>query len=56
MSLLAKLFLAVALVSAAKCVPDCEHTSVVVIDCDDYLLIGPAVYQPSLLQWCPASI
>lgn len=38
----------------AHCIPDCEHTYIVVPDCDHYSLLGPAIYQPALLQWCPA--
>ncbi len=35
---------------------DSEHTYYIQDDCDNYLLLGAAIYQPSRLQRCPAHI
>lgn len=54
--MIAKLMLVALVILPAHCIPDCEHTYQIVIDCNQYPLLGPAIYQPALLQWCPVSI
>jgi hypothetical protein len=39
---------------SGPCVVDSEHTCVVVINCDNYTLAGPALYQQDAMQWCPS--
>jgi hypothetical protein len=43
---------------ASRCAPsrDCEHTFMVIVDCDNYTLVSPELYQQGAVQWCPARI
>lgn len=40
--------------TGAKCIPDCEHTYYVIVNCNAYSALGAAIYAPQLLQRCPA--